>query len=81
MDKFKMELTWHNCLTYPPKEDRNNTLYVTDGEYVVDVIYDINDGWYDFTAHNYIPKNVLHKFWWADLRQTVQKTPEFKEVM
>jgi hypothetical protein len=76
-----MQLTWHNCETYPPKENRNNTLYATDGSYVFDVIYDVNDGWFDLAAHNYIPKDVLNKFWWADLNQTVQKTHEFMEVV
>ena len=31
MDKFKMELTWHNCKTCPPEECFNSYLLVTDG--------------------------------------------------
>ncbi len=76
-----MRLTWHNCLTYPPEEDKNDTLYVTDGKYLYDVIYDVKDGWYNLLAHNYIPSTKLHKFWWADINQTIQNTPEFKEIL
>lgn len=34
MDKFTMELVWHNCLTQHPKEFENNALIVTDGNNV-----------------------------------------------
>lgn len=75
-----MELTWHNCTTHPPKERRNNTLYVTDGEFVNRVIYDKRDGWYNLATYEFMPQTTLHKFWWADIEQTARKTPEFKEA-
>lgn len=77
MDKFKMELTWHNCKTCPPEEKRNNTLYATDGSYVFDVIYDSEYGWYNLREFVYIPPENLYKFWWADINQTVHKTYKF----
>lgn len=81
MNKFKMQLTWHNCLTYPPEEDHNDYLYITDGNRIYDVVYDVTFGWYNLLAHNYIKHEDLHKYWWADFNQTIQKTPEFKEAL
>ena len=31
MKKFKMGLTWHNCLECPPEEVTNDYLIATDG--------------------------------------------------
>ena len=39
MDKFKMELTWHNCKTYPPKEIYNPWLIYTDGNNIDSFAY------------------------------------------
>lgn len=77
MQKFKMELVWHNCLLYPPQEAWNHHLYVTNGEVVFEVEYDKSKGWYDTRIFEYIPSELLHKYWWADIQQTVQKTKEF----
>ena len=71
MDKFKMELTWHNCKTCPPKEEFNPWLLVTDGHNVDHYPY------YKKYGFN-INEDVLHKYWWADLCQTVHETKEFK---
>ena len=73
MKKFKMELTWHNCKTYPPKETFNPWLIYTDG-YNIDYLVYYNK--YGFP----VPKDELHKYWWADLSRTVQESKEFKEI-
>jgi len=76
-----MELVWHNCETYPPKEIWNNNLYATDGEFVFRVDYEKKYGWYDLRTFEYIPKNVWNKFWWADIQQTVRNEPKFKGLI
>lgn len=78
-NKFKIELTWHNCLTYPPKEYWNKNLYISDGTYVSGVEYDKQYGWFDQSMGDYIPYQELYKYWWADLNQTVINCSEFKE--
>lgn len=77
-NKFKMELTWHNCLTYPPKEYWNDNLYVTDGTCVHSVEYHKERGWWSRELGDYIPFNILHKYWWADIEQTVITSNEFQ---
>lgn len=79
-DKFTMQLTWHNCLTHPPKEYWNDNLYCSDGEYFFPVKYHEEYGWFDISSGDYMPLNTLHRHWWADLSQTVQGTDEFKEA-
>lgn len=71
MDKFKMELTWHNCKTCPPEEEYNHWLVCSDGKEVFDVSYYKPLGFP-------IDPQYLHEYWWADLVQTVKKTKEFK---
>lgn len=78
-NKFKMELTWHNCLTCPPEEYWNKNLYISDGTYVSDAEYDKQYGWFDKSAGDYIPYKELYEYWWADLNQTVNNYSEFKE--
>ena len=73
MDKFKMELTWHNCKTHPPKEVFNSWLVYTNG-YSIDSIVYYNK--YGFP----IPDDELHEYWWADISRTVRESKEFKEV-
>lgn len=73
MDKFKMELTWHNCKTCPPKETYNPWLIYTDG-YSVD--YCTYYQKYGFP----VASKDLHRFWWADLSRTVNESSEFKEL-
>lgn len=74
MDKFKMELTWHNCATYPPAEDFNSWLMITDGRNTDSFVYDTRCGFP-------VAEENLHKYWWADLARTVRETKEFKEVV
>ena len=73
MDKFKMELTWHNCKTCPPKETFNPWLIYTDG-YNIDYFAYYNK--YGFP----IVDDELHKYWWADLSRTVRESKKFEEV-
>lgn len=76
-NKFKMELVWHNCYSHPPKEYWNNKLYVTNGEYIHEVEYYKERGWWSRELGDYIPFNELSHYWWADLEQTVNKCLEF----
>lgn len=78
-DKFTMKLVWHNCETYPPEEYWNESLYVTDGWHMHEVEYFKERGWWSKQLGDYIPANLLNKYWWADIGQTVQKTKGFKE--
>ena len=78
MKKFTMELVWHNCHGYPPSESRNDNLYITNGHWVHRAEYSIEDGWYDFRTGDYLPFELLWKYWWADMEQTVQGEPRFK---
>lgn len=82
MDKFKMELTWHNCKTCPPEEYFNSCLLVTDGFDVQEMVWDKAFGGFwkvGFDISFDIRGTVLSRYWWADIAQTVHKTPEFKE--
>lgn len=78
MNKFVMELVWHNCLSYPPKETWNKNLYITDGTYISKVWYDKQYGWWEYDKGDYIPQEKLNKHWWADLEQTIQNVPRFR---
>lgn len=78
-NKFKMELTWHNCQTCPPIEPYNNRLLATNGQRVFLVVYDLMDGWWDMESKIYLPFELLYDYWWADLEQTVWGCSEFKE--
>ena len=73
MDKFKMELTWHNCVGYLPEETFNSHLLITDGFTVVFGIYDHGTFYYEG-----MPLNGA-KCWWADIDQTVRGTKEFNQ--
>lgn len=85
MDKFKMELTWHNCKTCPPEEDENDFLIVTDGHDVFNATWDklLNRYYQKYDGGYFIPlfPCALDEWWWADIVQTVHKTPEFKEAL
>ena len=73
MDKFKMELTWHNCKTCPPEEDCNNWIVYTNGRDVGSFAYYKSFGFP-------IGEDMLHKFWWADISRTVRESDKFDEV-
>lgn len=78
-DKFKMELTWHNCYSCPPEESWNEKLWATDGKWVFPVKYYKTRGWYDQEAGEYLPFDMLYDYWWADPEQTVRDCSEFQE--
>ena len=79
MDKFKMELTWHNCETHPPKEDFNSYLLVTDGWDIKEMRWVKSDNVF-VNKYSEIKGENLVNWWWADMIQTVHKTQEFKEA-
>ena len=78
MNKFKMELTWHNCETCPPDELYNNRLIMTNGRYTFDVAYHQEIGWQRVADRVLIPQQQLKDYYWADIDQTVRGCPEFK---
>lgn len=71
MDKFKMELTWHNCKTCPPKESFNSWLIITNGRNTDSFVYHDK---YGFPVSD----DKLHTYWWADLARTVRETKGFE---
>ena len=73
MDKFKMELTWHNCKTCPPEEVFNPWLIYTDGNNVSSLVYYKK---YGFPAS----ESELHKYWWADISRTVRESNVFNST-
>lgn len=76
-NKFKMELTWHNCKTYPPKESFNPQLLVTDGIDIYKMIWDKTFGGF-LKVGLEIKGDELNKYWWADIQQTVRGCSELK---
>lgn len=76
--KFKMPLVWHNCYDYPPEESYNEELWVTDGENFFPVTYEKNIGWYDKEAREYLPFDLIWKYWWADIIKTIKYCSELK---
>lgn len=75
VNKFKMELVWHNCATYLPKEATNDNLIATNGEDVYEAFWYAPDGF--MIRSKSLDKwlglyDDLDKWWWADLHQTVQ---------
>ena len=73
MNKFKIELTWHNCKTCPPEEVFNPCLVYTDGYNVGYCAY--------YKKYGFpIVESKLHEYWWADLSRTVRESIEFKVI-
>ena len=73
MNKFKMELTWHNCKTCPPEEEFNRFLIITNGNHIDHCAY--------YNKYGFpIPDDELHAYWWADISRTVRESSEFKEM-
>ena len=77
-NKFKMQLTWHNCYDYPPTEPYNDNLWATDGRWVFPVEYDQEHGWREKGEIDYWPLKRFLIYYWADLEQTVRGCSEFK---
>lgn len=79
-----MELVWHNCKTYPPKEDFNDNLITTNGDYVLDMSWIKEEGYFvsEYAADEWIghriEDSVLENWWWADIQQTVWNEPRFE---
>lgn len=78
-NKFTIELVWHNCKTNPPSEDKNDYLYISDGGFVNSVKYSKDKGWFVREVGSYLPIDVLHEYWWADIEQTVQGESRFRD--
>ena len=74
MNKFTMELVWHNCETNPPKESDNDFLIATNG---IDVCEAVWHSPYGFRIRsNPVGKwsglyEDIDKWYWADIRLTV----------
>lgn len=80
-NKFKTELVWHNCATYPPKEFENNFLIATNGKNVYGMSWHKAEGYWIAIDNGIFPINIndLDKWWWADIEQTVQNEEKFRE--
>lgn len=79
MKKFKMELTWHNCSECPPEECTNDYLIATDGDDVFEAAWYAPDGFMIHANHGWSGLyDDSDKWYWADIRQTVQKDSRFK---
>lgn len=82
MDKFKMELTWHNCATCPPEEDFNHDLFFTNGTGVMHGWYSIYCGYnlHGVDKEDQPQEYHLPNLWWADITRTLTgKSHGFKE--
>ena len=81
--KFVMPLTWHNCRTYPPSEDYNPSLIITDGKEIFDMRWDKDEGFYVNCSEGYMRLQpiVYGRWWWADLEQTVKNCKEWSDVV
>lgn len=81
-DKFKIELVWHNCKTYPPKEFENNHLIVTNGSYVFGLSLHKAEGYFvidDYGDLHQLEYEHLDTWYWADIEQTVQDEVKFRQ--
>ena len=82
MKKFTMELVWHNCETYPPEEATNDYLIATDGVDVFEAAWYRPDGFMIHAKHGWNGLyDELDKWYWADIRQTVQNDGRFKGLI
>ena len=80
MNKFTMELVWHSCNDYLPKEDYNACLYVTNGHTVFPMRWKKDPNWQRFENGGwYIEPDInASGYWWADIQQTIQGDWRFK---
>ena len=82
MNKFTMELVWHNCETNPPKEATNDFLIMTDGIDVFEAFWYRPDGFMIHAKHGWHGLyEDLNKWYWADIRQTVRGDYRFKGLV
>ena len=75
--KFTIPIVWHNCYDCPPEESWNERLWVTDGKNVFTITYEENNGWYNKETGDYLPFELIWKYWWADLEQTIRNYKNF----
>jgi hypothetical protein len=78
-DKFKMELVWHNCKTYSPKEFENDSLIVTNGSEVYGMSWHRAEGYWIADESGLVQLYDLENWWWADIEQTVQNEIKFRK--
>lgn len=80
MNKFVMELVWHNCDTNHPKEFENNSLIITDGKNVYPVLWHRAEGYGVVTENGIVSIGLseLKNWWWADIVQTIHNVPRFR---
>ena len=80
MKKFTMELVWHNCLECPPEEVVNDHIIATDGTAVCEAFWYRPDGFMIRGKDRWhgVYKD-LEKWYWADIKETIQSDPRFKE--
>jgi hypothetical protein len=82
MDKFTMELVWHNCKTHQPKETVNEKLVMTDGYKVFEAFWYRPDGFMIRVKDRWHGVyEDLNKWYWADIRQTVRGDSRFKGLI
>lgn len=82
MNKFTMELVWHNCCECPPKETANDSLIMTDGTEVFEAFWYRPDGFMIHAKHGWhgIYEDIKN-WYWADIKQTVQGESRFKGLV
>lgn len=79
LDKFTMELVWHNCKTHPPKETANEKLIMSDGYEVFEAFWYRPDGFMIRGKDKWHGVyDDLNKWYWADIQQTVRGETRFK---
>lgn len=84
VDRFVMGLVWHNCFIRPPTEPFNDDLICTNGAYVFNMTWDKDRGYFIAVngGNDYrIQEALLKDWWWADIQQTVQGEPRFKNLI
>lgn len=84
MNKFTMELVWHNCETNKPKEIENDFLIMTDGVDVYEAYWYATNGFMilNRTEHWWYKINEgLNEWYWADIEQTVRGDLRFKGLI
>lgn len=82
-DKFTMTLVWHNCKTYPPKEDFNQYLVASNGHVAHEVSWRRGEGYSFKIGGVKVPIRIeeLEYWYWADLIQTTRKCPDFDDTI
>lgn len=79
--KHIMELVWNRCTDCLPKEDLNTDLWVTDGKYVWEAIWERTERGPRFSTWHFeiIPGDHSDGFWWTDPQQAVRDFAPFHQ--